>query len=198
MSQSRIRRARMNFTVYVVATMLLRFSVGLVTPPKATPFIFGTSDYSNILFGKTQRAASLFGTNLRQPHTILSEGDSVQDLEHCLWHKFCMATSGSIGTSKETDILCSTSPWISRGDLTDSLIFIDVASLENVKNFKPNPLEQALASFQNNVKQEMHSIPIQPRTRTINQELLKLVVDRKCAHVYVLSDHASHQPQFRS
>jgi hypothetical protein len=181
----------MHMAVYFVATMLVRFTVALVRPPKAAPFILGTSDYSSILFGKIQRAASLFGTNLCQPRTILSEGDYRQDLENCLWHKFGMATSGSIGTLKEKDILSSTSPCISLGDLTDSLIFIDAASSANDKNLKPNLLEQAVASLQNDMKQEVHSIPTQSRRRAINQELLSFFVDRKCAHVYVLSDHAS-------
>jgi hypothetical protein len=163
-------------------------------PPEANPVIFGTSEYSNLLFGKIQRAASLFGTNLRQPLTIVSEGDSRHELDNCLWHRFCMASCGPSGTLEEEDILHPLSPYIPEGNLTDSLIFVDAASLlvsNNVK--KLNQLGRFFASNQKNTRQEMEidSKLIQPETRKINQELLRVAVKRECAHVYVLSDHSS-------
>ena len=101
-----------------------------------------------------------------------------------------MATCGASGTSEGTDIL-SASPRTNQGILSESLIFVDTAAVAQFKSLKPNILEQVVASLQNGAQQDIHSIPTRPRTRTINQELLKLAVDRKCAHVYVLSDHAS-------
>ena len=156
-----------------------------VLPPKAKPVIIGTSDYSNILFGKVQRAASLYGPNLRQPFTILSKGDSQQKLDNCLWTKFCMANSGSAGIEEENDILRPLTGWIPQGNLKDCIIFADAASPSNPSG---NSLVNSF-SFQR--KRNNPANDLRSEIRELSTELLKVAVERECAHVYVLSNDAS-------
>ena len=177
----------------ITALVLFPVVAGLAatTPPKAKPVIFGTSDYSNILFGKVQRAASLFGPNLGQPFAVLSQGDSLQKLDKCLWSKFCMANSGPAGIEEESDIKLPLTSWIPQGNLKDTLIFVDAASSAN-SNAGGNPFA-SLFPFQQKKKQNTPSqtTTMQSKVQEINKELLRVAVERKCAHVYVLSDNSS-------
>lgn len=176
--------------------MLLSFvAEGLIisTPPKGKPVILGTSDYSNILFGKIQRAASLFGTNLAQPFSILSQGDSLSKLDKCLWNKFSMANSGPAGVEEESDIKLPLTSWIPQGNLTRALIFVDAAScISESGGDGGNPLA-SLFLF-GSKKKEIKSAPkstAEPTVSEINEGVLEVAVARKCAHIYVLSDDAS-------
>ena len=156
-------------------------------PPKAKPVIIGTSDYSNILFGKVQRAASLFGPNLSQPFAIVSKGDSTQKLDKCLWNKFCMANSGPAGVEEENDIIRPLTGWIPQGNLKDCIIFADAAS-------PPPPPTSGVAMLNSFLfQQKSNSPPTGQRSkiRELNKDLLKVAVERECAHVYVLSNAAS-------
>lgn len=154
-------------------------------PPKAKPVIIGTSDYSNILFGKVQRAASLFGPNLRQPFTILSKGDSQRKLDSCLWNKFSMANSGSAGIEEENDILLPLTGWIPQGNLKDCIIFADAASPSNPSGNK------LVSSFFFQRNSNSASNDLCSEIRELNTALLKVAVQRGCAHIYVLSNDAS-------
>ena len=76
-----------------------------VPPPPAKPVLIGTSDYSNVLFGKLQQAAALYGTNLGEPTTILGTGDKEGKLDKCLWSQFAMANPGSDGILSRKDLV---------------------------------------------------------------------------------------------
>eukprot|EP00548_Thalassiothrix_antarctica_P004121 CAMPEP_0194144826 /NCGR_PEP_ID=MMETSP0152-20130528/13828_1 /TAXON_ID=1049557 /ORGANISM="Thalassiothrix antarctica, Strain L6-D1" /LENGTH=375 /DNA_ID=CAMNT_0038844831 /DNA_START=122 /DNA_END=1249 /DNA_ORIENTATION=+ len=175
-------------------------------PLKANPVLFGTSDYSSILFGKLQRASSLYGTNLGDPLAVLSEGDSLRKLDKLLWSQFCMAYSGAAGTIEEADMLLPLTSWIPQGDLKDSLIFIDAASSLKIFDGKDEFVELLKKTFSNLVElavsKDDDDTPKQRETksnedftiipsRPINEKILKVAVQRQCAHVYILTDEDS-------
>ncbi len=68
-SRNRNVRVHLNDDKLCTATALNMSARGT----KTRPIIVGTSDYSNILFGKLQRAAAIFGTNIGSPISIVSD-----------------------------------------------------------------------------------------------------------------------------
>jgi hypothetical protein len=179
--------------LFLRTVVLLPLAAGLIvaTPPKAKPVILGTSDYSNILFGKIQRAASLFGTNLGQPFSVLSKGDSLSKLDSCLWNKFCMANSGPSGIEEAEDIKLPLTSWIPNGNLTGAIVFVDAAScMSSSDDGGGNPLAN-IFSFGGKKKSAAPEPTGQPTVSEIDESLLAVAAARKCAHVYVLSDDAS-------
>jgi hypothetical protein len=140
-------------------------------PPTARPVIVGTSEYSNVLFGKLQRAAALWGTNLQQPTTVVCPGDKSGALDKCLWKQFYMANPGSDGILSQKDLLRPIADWMGN-DLEDTLLFVDLVS----------PKEKGLLSNLPFVKKEEDNVA------TINPEILQCAVDRGCAHIYVLAN----------
>ena len=151
-------------------------------PPKARPVIVGTSDYANILFGKLQRAAALWGTNLGPPTSVVvnDNGDKVGKLNDCLWKQFYMASPGSDGTLSKAHLVAPLSNWV-RNDLQDTLLFFDTVSP------KEKGLLSGLPSFFNSKKPEPDPIP------SIDAEILQCAVERKCAHIYALANTDSLQ-----
>jgi len=183
-------------------------TMSLSPPPTARPVIFGsTSDYSNILFGKLQRAANLYGTNLKQPLAIVKEGDDVltKKLEKCLWNQFYMANVGPDGVLEEADLIRPLSAWIPQADLKDCLIFFDLASsivtptktdlfsgdflsslplpFFNNNNKDKDKKDQMVIDKNKKDDQSASSKPI----ISINLNVLKCAVERQCAHIYVLT-----------
>jgi len=151
--------------------------LALITPPPAAkPVVVGTSAYSNILFGKLQRAAALWGTNLGQPTTVITRNDKEQNLKKCLWSQFYMASPGTEGILKETDLVKPLSPWIPHADLKDPLVFFDTTSAPDASRLSFLPFGG---------KEEGSSAP------TINSDVLQCAAARGCAHVYVLANYES-------
>ena len=68
-THSRTRRVHLNDDKPRTATAMDMSARGT----KTRPIVVGTSDYSNILFGKLQRAAAIFGTNIGPPISIVSD-----------------------------------------------------------------------------------------------------------------------------
>ena len=144
-------------------------ALALRAPPlPAKPVVIGTSDYSNVLFGKLQRAAALWGTNLGEPTTILRPGDKGQRLNKCLWDQFYMANPGGDGTLSQDDLTARLSYY---NDLKDTLVFFDAVT----------PKEEGGFSLPFMKKKEVDPTP------TIDPEILDCAVERGCAHIYVLS-----------
>jgi len=168
--------------------------MSLSPPSPARPVIIGTtSDYSAILFGKLQRAANLYGTNLKQPLAIVKEGDDVlaKGLERCLWNQFYMANSGPDGVLEEEDLIRPLSSWIPQADLKDTLVFFDAASPARMKkSIIPEDFFSSLPfPFLNNSnkRQEKDQKLVEKEVDDINIDVLKCAVQRQCAHLYVLA-----------
>lgn len=172
------------FSALLLALLVLvpgSYGLALVTPTPTTarPVIVGTTAYSNILFGKMQRAAALWGTNLGRPMTIVQKADKEQTLTKCLWNQFGMASPGSDGTLAEQDLVKPLSSWVPQADLKDTLVFFDATSVA------PEP---SLLSFKLPFGKKKEETAIVP---TINADILQCAVDRGCAHVYVLANDES-------
>lgn len=190
---------------WLVSLLLLSYNdalaMSLSPPPSGRPVIIGTtSDYSTILFGKLQRAANLYGTNLQQPLAIVKEGDDVlaKGLERCLWNQFYMANPGPDGVLEEEDLIRPLSAWIPQADLKDALVFFDAASPARVKkSIIPEDLFSSLPlPFLNNSKAKQNKDQkligkevgeTQGYCNDINIDVLKCAVQRQCAHIYVLA-----------
>uniref|UniRef100_A0A7S1ZDB2 Uncharacterized protein n=1 Tax=Trieres chinensis TaxID=1514140 RepID=A0A7S1ZDB2_TRICV len=154
-----------------VSTVLLHHAnaLALHSPPlPAKPVLVGTSDYSNILFGKLQRSAALWGTNLGEPTTIICPGDQERKLQKCLWNQFYMASPRSDGIMSFDDL---TSPLSYYNNLKDTLIFFDAATPKEASGFSLPFMK----------KQQVDTVP------TIDPTVLQCAVERGCAHIYVLA-----------
>ena len=136
--------------------------------------VVGTSEYSNVLYGKLQRAAALWGTNLRDPAAIVCPGDNPQKLKQCLWTQFYMASPGAGGTISQKEVMEDYSTL----NFPETILFFDAAS----------PKQESLLSklpFFNNGNNNNNNNQ-DPSIPAINQELLYCAAERGCAHVYVL------------
>eukprot|EP00527_Entomoneis_sp_CCMP2396_P004286 CAMPEP_0198140680 /NCGR_PEP_ID=MMETSP1443-20131203/3815_1 /TAXON_ID=186043 /ORGANISM="Entomoneis sp., Strain CCMP2396" /LENGTH=330 /DNA_ID=CAMNT_0043803189 /DNA_START=46 /DNA_END=1038 /DNA_ORIENTATION=- len=172
----------MLFVTAFIALFVSAHGLASVTPPTAArPVVVGTSEYSNVLFGKLQRAAALWGTNLGEPMTIVSPGDKEQKLSKCLWNQFYMANPGTYGTLTEKDLVKPLSSSIPQADLKDSLLFFDVTTSAP----EPSPLSFFPFGKKDDEKDDEPTVP------TINANILQSAVDRGCAHVYVLANGES-------
>lgn len=188
---------------YDTLAMSMSFS-----PPSTRPVIIGTtSDYSTILFGKLQRAANLYGTNLQQPLAIVKKGDDVlaKLLERCLWKQFYMANPGPDGILEEEDLILPLSDWMPQADLKDTLVFFDAASpaAPTKKSIISDDFFSSLPlPFLNNNKKKQEKDQKLVRKEVgemqgdassskqldkINIDVLKCAAQRQCAHIYVLA-----------
>lgn len=174
-------------------------------PPAARPVVVGTAtDYSNVLFGKLQRAGNLFGTNLGQPLGIVEEGDGdilAKKLEKCLWNQFSMANVGADGVLEQADLTRPLSDWIPQANLKDALVFFDLASpiVPKKKGLLSGNLMPSLPSLpffndsnknKNGKKEENQVVDMEEEAvvkQKINLDVLKCAVERQCAHIYVLA-----------
>jgi len=179
-------------------------SLALLTPPpKAGTVILGTSDYSNILFGKVQRAASLYGTNLnQQPLSILQPPDSPSSvpiggakdsegsLNKVLWNRFGLAMCGPEGTLEEADCLRPLSWWIPQAEMKEKLVFLDAAS--ETSSTDGNPFTDLLRDiFVKQPKGGSSQAAVKSPPIPLNVPFVQCAVQRNCAHIYILSNDAS-------
>jgi len=193
-THSRTRRVHLNDDKPRTATAMDMSARGT----KTRPIVVGTSDYSNILFGKLQRAAAIFGTNIGPPISIVSDELSEgKKLNKFLWNSFCMADSGPDGILEEEDLLRPLSPWIPQADIRGDLIFVDaVSSLEDSKETSESG---GLFGFFGMGKKKESSPPSKREDKgdadanPINEKIIACAAERGCDHVFVLVDESSLQ-----
>jgi len=159
------------------------YSTALIIPPKARPVIIGTSDYSNILFGKLQRAASLWGSNLDQPMTIISDGDSEQRLLKCLWNQFVMADKGPDGILDEPDLIRPLSVWIPQANIEGAVLFFDAVT--------PPGEAPDFSAFLSSIFSKKENVEKDTPSVKLNKNIVECAGTRKAGHIYVLACYES-------
>ena len=137
----------------LIGTTLLALAIqggvdGLQTSNSKRPIVSltGTGDVSGFLYGKLQRATSIYGSGLVGPATAIVHGDKdlkellptsiskiaspqkqLKDLDTMLWNQFGMATCE--GSVEREDLLTPMSylkPKLC--DLRDTLVFLDATT----------------------------------------------------------------------
>lgn len=193
---------RLSFIVGIVCTLCCReqkgdvsvfvSSLSMESPAKARPVVVGTSPFCNILFGKLQRAASLWGTNLGQPMTIVDEtlGDSGSALEKCLWGQFGMSNSGADGKLDVEDLLLPLNVYTPNTNIKDALLFFDATTAR--KRSSPNIADQLFSNFFKSKKDEANDT--QETTTIIDPRILDCSEQRGSAHWYILASHSTLDP----
>jgi hypothetical protein len=144
--------------VAVVESLSSSGDSGSTTPKRPMVSLTGTGDVSGFLYGKLQRATSIYGSGLVGPATAIVHGDKdarellppristianqqrqKKDLESMLWNRFGMATCE--GSVEREDLLTPMSYLKPRlCELQDTLLFLDATStsMSGGKSFKDN------------------------------------------------------------
>lgn len=175
--------------------------------------ILNSGSTATYLYGKLQRAESLFGSGLLPP-VVIADGEAKSALEKVLWNQFGMATLSGGDVVDREDVLGSGGFMVPvNANLQDTLVFLDatreVSSEEDSSPFsaifsalgggeKKEGGRGGLLPFFNKKKQTKEranppaASPIasmaSPKPKDLDIEVVKAAVSNGALHVYVICE----------